>query len=146
MGDSGIEILATDPDIEGIPDRQTARFVERRNYIEFALFWPVGLSSLHEEAVRWKQPGKGGQTSAQARWVCACLDTRSGRVQPSLRKIKKTRKTGLRVIYSRLKLEMANRENHSLRFPLFVLAAVPIIHAANTENHLYVVLERVSLK
>jgi len=86
MGDSGIEILATDPDIEGIPDRQTARFVERRNYIEFALFWPVGLSSLHEEAVRWKQPGKGGQTSAQARWVCACLDTRSGRVQPSFEK------------------------------------------------------------
>lgn len=81
LGDRGIELLATDPDIEGIPDRQAARFVERRNYKEFALFWPIGIAALHEGAVSWAQPSKNGQLSEQAGWVTACLDTRSGRVE-----------------------------------------------------------------
>lgn len=38
---SGWELLSTDPDIEGIPDRQAARFVDRRNYDEFAVSGPL---------------------------------------------------------------------------------------------------------
>ena len=41
---AGWELLTADPDIEGIPDRQAARFVERRTYPEFAIFWPSGDS------------------------------------------------------------------------------------------------------
>ena len=82
LGDRGIEMLATDPDIEGIPDKQTARFVERRTYREFALFWPVGTSNHQEGAASWVQPARVESFSENARWIRACLDTRSGRVEP----------------------------------------------------------------
>ena len=48
----GWELLITDADIEGLPDRQPARFVERRMYSEFAVFWPSGGATLHPEAER----------------------------------------------------------------------------------------------
>lgn len=43
------ELLGTDHDIEGIPDRQAARFVDMRSYKEFAVFWPKGQASLHAD-------------------------------------------------------------------------------------------------
>ena len=46
-----IELLATTPDIEGIPERQAARFVERRTYNEVAVFWPQGDQVYDEPAV-----------------------------------------------------------------------------------------------
>ena len=52
----GWELLNTDPDIEGIPDRQAARFVERRTYREFAVFWPSGDASRHASAAHWQHP------------------------------------------------------------------------------------------
>ena len=39
---NGIELLNHDPDIEGVPDRQRARLVDRRSFEEFAVFWPTG--------------------------------------------------------------------------------------------------------
>jgi DEAD/DEAH box helicase domain-containing protein len=78
---SGWELLNTDPDIEGTPDRQTARFLERRSYREFAVFWPMGSSALHQDVPNsWNHPSFSDGTSAQARWVQASLDTASGRV------------------------------------------------------------------
>ncbi len=75
----GWELLTTDPDIEGIPDRQAARFVERRAYAEYAVFWPSGESDLHTDARRWRQPATDGGP-VDGRWVRASLDCRSGRV------------------------------------------------------------------
>jgi hypothetical protein len=75
-----IEMLPSDPDIKSIPDRQAARFVERRTYKEFAVFWPVGNSKLHEDASNWSQPDRGGGGVKKGRWTPACLDTRSGLV------------------------------------------------------------------
>jgi hypothetical protein len=78
----GLELLTADPDIEGIPDRQAARFVERRTWDEFAVFWPAGDRSLHHEAVgNWRQPVLAGGPGVTARWVVAALDPRSGRVE-----------------------------------------------------------------
>ncbi len=77
----GWELLTADPDIEGIPDRQAARFVERRTYGDFAVFWPRGLADLsHNVPSTWAQPSLDGSPSATARWVPAALDTRSGRL------------------------------------------------------------------
>ena len=76
----GWELLTADPDIEGIPDRQTARFIERRNYGEFAVFWPRGGSDLHPDASQWRQPRFDGPPT-NARWRRAALDTLSGRVE-----------------------------------------------------------------
>ena len=81
LGNGVIEMLPSDPDIEGIPDRRAARFVERRTYREFAVFWPCGTSRLHRDAAHWKQPNRIGGSS-DGEWTPASLDTRSGRVEP----------------------------------------------------------------
>ncbi|NIA10743.1 MAG: DEAD/DEAH box helicase, partial [Nitrospiraceae bacterium] len=83
LGDGVIEMLPSDPDIEGIPDRQAARFVERRTYKEFAVFWPVGNSKFHEDASNWSQPDRSGSGGKKGQWTPASLDTRSGRVDLS---------------------------------------------------------------
>jgi DEAD/DEAH box helicase domain-containing protein len=77
----GWELLNTDPDIEGIPDRQAARFVERRTYREFAVFWPAGECELHPDASHWRQPVLSGQDDRiQGAWCPASLHTGSARV------------------------------------------------------------------
>jgi DEAD/DEAH box helicase domain-containing protein len=78
---AGWELLGTDPDIEGIPDRQTGRFVDRRSYAEFAMFWPAGCSELDAGAARiWSQSSVAGEVHTPARWDRAALDSVSGRV------------------------------------------------------------------
>lgn len=77
----GWELLSTDHDIEGIPDRQAARFVERRTYHDFAIFWPSGNSALHEDADHWNQNAVTGGDSTPARWALATLHTQSARVE-----------------------------------------------------------------
>ncbi|MFC1943531.1 helicase-related protein [Chloroflexota bacterium] len=76
----GIEILSMDPDIEGLPDKQAARFVDRRTYGDFAIFWPNGRGELNDEARRWNQPRVVGDGSERARWAPKYLDAISGRV------------------------------------------------------------------
>lgn len=78
--ESGLEILSTDPDIEGLPDRQAARFVDRRTYGDFALFWPNGRSTLNSDARTWRQPRINSDGSEPARWVQKYLDANSGRI------------------------------------------------------------------
>jgi DEAD/DEAH box helicase domain-containing protein len=78
---TGWELLATDPDVEGIPDRQAARFVDRRNYAEFAVFWSAQQTPLHQDAQgQWRHPASDGGQSAVARWDRASMDVKSGRV------------------------------------------------------------------
>lgn len=76
----GIEILSTDPDIEGLPDKQAARFVDRKTYGDFAIFWPRGRSMLSNDALTWRQPRVVLDGSEQARWAIKHLDAISGRV------------------------------------------------------------------
>ena len=77
----GWELLTADPDIEGIPDRQAARFIDRRSYSEFAVFWPSGEFTLHPDSAQWNQPGFSTDNAAGGRWVPAALNPRSGRVE-----------------------------------------------------------------
>ncbi|HOI17810.1 MAG TPA: DEAD/DEAH box helicase, partial [Geobacteraceae bacterium] len=58
---NGMEMLSNDPDIEGLPDKQAARFVDRRLYREYAVFWPAGGREVHDEADSWRQPLAGGE-------------------------------------------------------------------------------------
>ena len=77
----GLEMLSTDPDIEGIPDRQAARFVERRTYDQYVVFWPNGAVSdddVHDDP--WSQPTLSSP-SERARWPKAALNARTGRVR-----------------------------------------------------------------
>ena len=76
----GWELLTVEPDIEGLPERQAARFVDRRTYDQFTVFWPVGAQNLHPDAGNWKQPANEDEASSSARWDKASLDTLSGRV------------------------------------------------------------------
>lgn len=77
---NGFELLPTDPDIEGIPDKQAARFVDRRTYGEFAVFWPT-KGAIDPDYEQWNQPSfVPSENSIPARWVRASLDSRSGQV------------------------------------------------------------------
>lgn len=85
----GLELLASSPDIEGIPDRQVSRLAEYRTYGEYALFWPCQNDALHPDIPRngWSQPslrsaGAAPSTtgSENARWRPAQLNGSSGRV------------------------------------------------------------------
>ena len=76
-----IEMLANTPDIEGIPERQAARFVERRSYNEFAVFWPQGDQKYAEADPSWKQPTLNKKFDPrEAKWVPASLNTYTGHV------------------------------------------------------------------
>lgn len=74
-----LEMLASDPDIEGIPDRRPARLVERRSHRDYVVFWPAGGEALNEDASRWKQPRIGDGT-APGQWINASLETSSARL------------------------------------------------------------------
>ena len=76
----GWELLTADADIEGIPDRNAARFVERRTYREFAVFWPSGGEDLTSDVQRWRQPGIA-VSGEEARWMPATLDSITGQVR-----------------------------------------------------------------
>ena len=76
---AGWELLISDSDIEGIPDRQAARFVDRRTYTDYAVFWPSGEARLADDAHNWPQPTSSNRTT-QGQWVDANLDPATGRV------------------------------------------------------------------
>jgi hypothetical protein len=85
---SGWELLNSDPDVEGIPDRQAARFVDRRNYAEYAVFWPRGAAPLHSDAGIWSQQllredpqAAPGPNWRRAQWTPAHLHPTSGLVE-----------------------------------------------------------------
>lgn len=81
-----IEMLATTPDIEGIPERQAARFVERRTYREFAIFWPLGNQEFcgpdHWRHVPISQSRRAGQPP-WGDWFQASLNNLTGYVELS---------------------------------------------------------------
>ena len=79
-----IELLATTPDIEGIPERQAVRFVERRTYREFAVFWPQG-DQVYSEPDRWRQSRFGSHNGRPewGQWQPASLKHRTGQVRLS---------------------------------------------------------------
>ena len=76
----GWELLTTDADLEGIPDRQTARFVERRTYREFAVFWPSGEADLDRDSSKWSQPMLS-DGKVEARWLPGTLNPATGQVK-----------------------------------------------------------------
>lgn len=80
-----IEMLATTPDIEGIPERQAARFVEKRSYNEFAVFWPDG-NQVFADSNHWRQTTFNRSQGPWADWYPASLNTGTGHVELSYEK------------------------------------------------------------
>jgi len=81
--DGQLELLATTPDIEGIPERQAARFVERRTYDEYAVFWPEGSQEFCNPP-RWRQTKvsrRAPNRSSWANWRPASLNAQTGHVK-----------------------------------------------------------------
>ena len=76
----GWELLMSDADIEGLPDRRPANFVDRRTYQEFAIFWPSDQAQLHPDAQQWRQPASRGNT-VQAQWHIASLNPATGQIK-----------------------------------------------------------------
>ncbi|XZN93673.1 MAG: DEAD/DEAH box helicase [Microcoleus sp.] len=76
QNNDGWELLPTEPDIEGIPDRQAGKFLDGRTYKEFAVFWPS--RQIDEDSQGW---GRQSKKTESGRWDKAWLDTRSGIVR-----------------------------------------------------------------
>ena len=80
----GVEILNTDPEIEGIPDRQGTALVEKRPFSDYVLFWPKGGSERDDAAKKWDFAPDGSEegpgTKYEGRWTKASLHTPTARV------------------------------------------------------------------
>ncbi|MBD2317383.1 DEAD/DEAH box helicase [Phormidium tenue] len=81
--DTGCEILPTEPDIEGIPDRKTSVALDRRKYSEFVVFYPSQNIDKEVSKKGWRQPLRQARETEKASWKKSWLDTRSGKVQDS---------------------------------------------------------------
>jgi DEAD/DEAH box helicase domain-containing protein len=78
---NGWELLPTEPNIEGIPDRQIGNFLERRTYREYAIFYPSKHIYDKELSTKgWNQPSRLDKSREKAWWDKAWLDTCSGRI------------------------------------------------------------------
>ena len=78
LDNSSTEMLLFTPDIEGLPERQEARMVERRTYGEYAIFWPMGKQEYGNHK-RWR-PDPDNK-SYWANWVEASLNRLTGRLE-----------------------------------------------------------------
>jgi Lhr-like helicase len=74
----GWELLATDPEIEKLPDHPI-QLLENRTYHEFAIFWPKGEASLNTDIATWTQPVRNA-SPGKGRWLKAELHPATGRV------------------------------------------------------------------
>ncbi len=79
LGNGGFEMLATDPDIEHIPDRQASRLVTNRRYPDYAVFWPQSNQLKHEDVKSWGIPSIP-VAILRMDWKKASLSTRTGEV------------------------------------------------------------------
>lgn len=70
------ELLVTEHDIEGLPDRQAKRFIAERTYKEYGVFWPAARG-IHPEASSWSQRADESNSDSQklsAGWKAAELN------------------------------------------------------------------------
>lgn len=92
------EMLPVSSNIEGIPEKTPAKFVEKRTHQEYAVFWPQGNQEYipHDrsrgewhnlEEVYWRQLpiGDFSSTDYSAEWVKAYLNKYSGDVVPEVK-------------------------------------------------------------
>lgn len=79
--ESGVrELMNTDQELEGLPDRRVAQLLDQRTYSHYSVFWPSGSGRIHPDAKgKFSQPGlEGGRSDAY--WLKSHLNTLSGRV------------------------------------------------------------------
>lgn len=82
-----LELLPVDPNIEGIPEKTTAKLVERRTYQEYAVFWPEGNQRFTDHdpppANYWRQVTLNDYRPVDfhASWVESSLHKYSGDVE-----------------------------------------------------------------
>lgn len=83
INENELEILSTDPDIEGLPDKKSTALVNQRTYQDFALFWPCGEQQISQKGkTGWEQraPFYSVKEIETGKWVPTSFDTISGRV------------------------------------------------------------------
>ena len=88
-GDAGdVELLSVTPNIEGIPDKQVNRLLERRTYDEFGVFWPsedqILVFGLDQA---WRQPKiREPEAYLDAKWVPSFFNNQTGRISLGARR------------------------------------------------------------
>lgn len=75
-----IEILPSDPDIENLPEKKAASFMERRDFQDFAVFWPSSSKEVAYGGAHWQHYNRPRNNFADASWEPASLDVRTGTI------------------------------------------------------------------
>jgi Lhr-like helicase len=78
------ELLPVSPNIEGIPEKTQSNLVERRNYQEYAVFWPQGEQEYYAiDNNHWRQSvfGEDTQMKNWSKWVKAQINKISGNIE-----------------------------------------------------------------
>lgn len=80
--DGAWELLNTDQELEGLPDRRVAQLVDQRKYTEYSVFWPLGSGKIHIDAKNavFDQPALDGRRAEEGFWALGHLNTVSGQV------------------------------------------------------------------
>lgn len=81
INSKSLEMLPTDPDIEGLPEKKAATFMERRDYNCHAVFWPSSDQQIADSAKEWDQYNRSRDEKSHAGWITASLDTRTAIVE-----------------------------------------------------------------
>jgi DEAD/DEAH box helicase domain-containing protein len=121
-GNNSFEMLPISPNIEGIPEKTSAKLVEKRSYQEYAVFWACGNQQYtpHDaEAgipqVGWRQPTINGfnQTDFLADWIPASLNCISGDIDNSHNKADDTPEQWIKGYY----FIITNNSSLDIAFP-----------------------------
>jgi len=75
-----VELLNTEHELEGLPDKRSAGLIEKRLHSEYAIFWPKGLRDLNPDAsTPFTQKASSGYVRAE--WLLASLNSLTGEVR-----------------------------------------------------------------
>ncbi|WP_165372294.1 DEAD/DEAH box helicase [Emticicia agri] len=108
------ELLPLSPNIEGIPEKTPHKLLERRNYQEYAIFWPQGKQEYepHEKpSGYWRQATINNtifQKDYIAKWVKASINVYSGDIKETYQKAIDEPKNWLKGYYFKISEEKNN--------------------------------------
>ncbi|MCX6173990.1 MAG: DEAD/DEAH box helicase [Ignavibacteriales bacterium] len=122
-GNHSFELLPISPNIEGVPEKTSAKLVEKRSFQEFAVFWACGNQEFtkhdREHGIPvdyWRQTTVNGfnQGNYESNWIPASLNCISGDIDFSHEKANAESNNWIKGYYFTI---TQNGSNRDIAFP-----------------------------
>ena len=81
IDNDNFELLITEPDIEGLPDRMPSKFIWQRTYRDYAIFWPSN-EELRDDAKEFDQRIRDGREPHGAQVANTCAGWVQAKIYP----------------------------------------------------------------